>query len=76
MHIIWIGYLFVVLMFCAAQPSIARMVILLVILAVLPTIFVAWILRTRRRNQLSRWQQVLADREKDRHEAQQSKEEI
>lgn len=76
MHIIWIGYLFVVLMFCAAQPSIARMVILLVILAVLPTIFVAWVLRTRRRNQLSRWQQVLADREKDRHEAQQSKEEI
>lgn len=50
MHIIWIGYLFVVMMISAAQPSIARALIYLVFLAVIPTFILAWILRVRRRN--------------------------
>lgn len=50
MHIIWIAYLFVVLMFSVAQPSIARALIYMVVLAVIPTLFLAWVLRVRKRN--------------------------
>ena len=52
MYIIWIGYLFVVLMLSAAQPSLLRAAVYLLLLAVLPTLFVAWVLRVRRRNRL------------------------
>ncbi len=72
MYIIWIGYLFVVIMFSAAQPSIVRVVFFLIFLAVIPTIVMAWILRTKRRNQISKWQQVLADRERKAQEVQQN----
>lgn len=54
MHIIWLGYLFVVVMFCFAQESWARGVLLFVLLAVLPTCLVAWMLRVKRRNRLSK----------------------
>ena len=37
-HIVAIGYLFVAVMFSAAQPSIARALIYLVFWAVLPTV--------------------------------------
>lgn len=50
MHIIWIGYLFVVLMLSVVQPSTERALIYLVFLAILPTIILAWMLRIRRRN--------------------------
>ena len=56
-HIIWLGYLFVITMFCFAQPSLLRGAVLFVLLAVLPTLLVAWVLRTRRRNRLEKWQQ-------------------
>lgn len=56
MHIIWIAYLFVVLMFSVAQPSIARALIYMVILAVIPTLFLAWVLRKRRRNKMQKQQ--------------------
>ncbi len=64
MHIIWIGYLFVVVLFSAAQPSIARIVFCLLFLAVIPTIFMAWVLRVKRRNRVSKWQAIVAEREK------------
>lgn len=51
-HIIAIGYLFVTVMFAAAQPSIARALIYLVFWSVLPSLFVFWVVKTRRRNRL------------------------
>ena len=39
-HIIAIGYLFVTVMFAAAQPSVARALIYLVFWSVLPSLFV------------------------------------
>lgn len=54
MHIIWIGYLFVVLMLAVAQPSLVRALIYIVFLAVLPTVFLAWVLRSKRRNRLQK----------------------
>lgn len=53
-HIVIIGYLFVAVMFSAAQPSIARALIYLLFWAVLPTIFLSWVVVTRRRNRLMR----------------------
>lgn len=38
-HIVAIGYLFVAVMYSAAQPSIARALIYLVFWVVLPTVF-------------------------------------
>ena len=55
-HIIWLGYLFVIMMFCFAQDSVARGAVLFVVLAVLPTLVVAWMLRVRRRNRLAKWE--------------------
>ena len=49
-HIIAIGYLFVTVMFAAAQPSVARALIYLVFWSVLPSLFVFWVVKTRRRN--------------------------
>ena len=43
-------------MFCFAQDSVARGAVLFVVLAVLPTLVVAWILRMRRRNRLAKWE--------------------
>lgn len=56
MYIIWVAYLYVVLMFSAVQESIARMVIYMVFLAVIPTIGMGWVLRQRRRNQKAKQQ--------------------
>ena len=49
-HIIAIGYVFVTLMFSLAQPSVARMLIYLVFWTILPTLFMFWVVKTRRRN--------------------------
>lgn len=49
-HIIAIGYIFVTLMFSLAQPSVARMLIYLVFWTILPTLFIFWVVKTRRRN--------------------------
>lgn len=53
-HIVLIGYLFVAVMFSAAQPSIARALIYLFFWAVLPMLLVSWITVTRRRNRLAK----------------------
>ena len=49
-HIVAIGYLFVAVMYSAAQPSIARALIYLVFWAVLPSLFTVFAVRIRRRN--------------------------
>ena len=51
-HIVAIGYLFVALMFSIAQPGLARILIYLVFLVVLPTLFMFWVAIIRRRNML------------------------
>lgn len=56
-YIVAIGYLFVTVMFAAAQPSIARALIYLVFWSVLPSLFVFWVVKTRRRNRLEKLQQ-------------------
>ncbi|MFV2030089.1 hypothetical protein [Neisseria sp. S1] len=56
-HIVAIGYLFVTIMFAAAQPSIARVLIYLIFWSVLPSLFVFWVVKTRRRNRLEKLQQ-------------------
>ena len=38
-YIVFIGYIFVTLMFALAQPSLARMLIYLVVWTILPTLF-------------------------------------
>ena len=65
MHIIWLGYLFVIMMFCFAQDSMARGAVLFVLLAVLPTLLVAWMLRVKRRNRLSSWEAKMAKENSD-----------
>ena len=57
-HIVAIGYLFVAVMFSAAQPSIARALIYLVFWAVLPTVFTVFVVTIRRRNRLKRQEQA------------------
>lgn len=64
-HIIWLGYLFVIMMFCFAQDSVARGAVLFVVLAVLPTLLVAWMLRVKRRNQLASWEAKMAKENSD-----------
>lgn len=49
-HIVAIGYLFVAVMYSAAQPSIARALVYLVFWAVLPSLFTVFVIRIRRRN--------------------------
>ncbi|MDO5638551.1 MAG: hypothetical protein Q4G28_01630 [Neisseria sp.] len=56
-HIVAIGYLFVTVMFAAAQPSIARALIYLVFWSVLPSVFVFWVVKIRRRNRRMKMQQ-------------------
>ncbi|WP_165089742.1 hypothetical protein [Neisseria yangbaofengii] len=51
-HIVIIGYLFVAVMFSAAQPGIARALIYLLFWAVLPMIFLLWVVAARSRNRL------------------------
>ena len=53
-HIVAICYLFVALMFSIAQPGLARILIYLVFLVVLPTLFMFWVAMIRRRNKLMR----------------------
>lgn len=53
-HIIAIGYIFVTLMFSLAQPNLPRMLIYLVFWTVLPTLFMFWVVKTRRRNQAAK----------------------
>ena len=54
-HIVFIGYIFVTLMFALAQPSLSRMLIYLVVWTILPTLFAFWVvyirLRTKRLQQ-------------------------
>ena len=49
-HIVFIGYIFVTLMFALAQPSLSRMLIYLVVWTILPTLFVFWVVYIRLRN--------------------------
>ncbi|MFD1243634.1 hypothetical protein [Paralysiella testudinis] len=53
-YIIMVGYLFVTVLFSAAQPSLARALIYLLFWSVLPTLFVFWVARVRRRNRLAK----------------------
>ena len=56
-HIVLIGYLFVAIMYSAAQPSIVRTLIYLVFWAVLPTVFTVFVVTIRRRNRLMKRQE-------------------
>lgn len=56
-HIVAIGYLFVAVMYSAAQPSIARALIYLFFWAVLPTVFTVFAITVRRRNRLMKRQE-------------------
>ena len=56
-HIVLIGYLFVAVMYSAAQPSIARALIYLVFWAVLPVAFTVFTVTIRRRNRLMKRQE-------------------
>ncbi len=49
-YIVLIGYLFVTVLFSAAQPTLARALIYLVFWSVLPTVFAFWVVKIRRRN--------------------------
>ena len=49
-HIVFIGYIFVTLMFALAQPSLSRMLIYLVVWTILPTLFAFWVVYIRLRN--------------------------
>ena len=49
-HIVFIGYIFVTLMFALAQPSLSRMLIYLVVWTILPTLFAFWVIYIRLRN--------------------------
>lgn len=62
-HIIAIGYLFVTVLFAAAQPSIARALIYLMFWSVLPGLFAFWVAKTRRRNRLMKMQEEKAGKE-------------
>lgn len=53
-YIVLIGYLFVTVLFSAAQPSVPRMLIYLFFWSVLPTVFVFWVAKIRRRNRLAK----------------------
>lgn len=70
-HIVAIGYLFVAVMYSAAQPSIAHSLIYLVFWAVLPTVFTVFVVTVRRRNRLMKrqeqaeFEQQRAQRQKD-----------
>lgn len=54
MYLVWIGWLYFVVMFSVAQGSIVRGALMFVLLGVLPTLFVGWVLRQRRRNRQAR----------------------
>lgn len=56
-HIVLIGYLFVAVMYSAAQPSIVRALIYLVFWAVLPTVFTVFVVTVRRHNRLMKQQE-------------------
>lgn len=53
-YIVLIGYLFVTVLFSAAQPTLARVLIYLLFWSVLPTVFVFWVVHIRRRNRFAR----------------------
>ncbi|XXQ68735.1 hypothetical protein ACKLNO_02415 [Neisseriaceae bacterium B1] len=66
-HIIFIGYIFVTLMYSIAQypQGIARVLIYLVFWTILPTLFAFWVLMTHRRNQRMKREEQLAQRDRD-----------
>ena len=68
-HIVLIGYLFVAIMYSAAQPSIVRPLVYLVFWAVLPTVFTVFVVTIRRRNRLMK-QQEQAESEQQRAQRQ------
>ena len=49
-HIVFIGYIFVPLIFALSQPSLARMLVYLVVWTILPTLFAFWVVYIRLRN--------------------------
>ncbi|MCF7520987.1 hypothetical protein L4G92_02825 [Neisseria sp. ZJ106] len=57
-HIVVMGYLFVAVLFSAAQPSLARALIYFVFWVVLPMVLTAVIVRIRRRNRLMKQQEA------------------
>ncbi|HFC8518172.1 hypothetical protein [Neisseria weaveri] len=56
-HIFIIGYLFVTVLFSAAQPGIERALIYFLFWSVLPTAFFFWARSVRRRNKLMKLQE-------------------
>lgn len=68
-HIVLIGYLFVTIMFAAAQPSVARMLIYLFFWSVLPVLFAAFVIRTRRRNRLMKLEEQTQSAKQDKSNA-------
>lgn len=56
-YIILIGYLFVTVLFSAAQPDMARALVYLVFWSVLPTLFAFWAVKISRRNRLAKLQE-------------------
>ncbi|ENX9953444.1 hypothetical protein BOD72_000590 [Neisseria gonorrhoeae] len=68
-HIVAIGYLFVAVMYSAAQPNIARALIYLVFWVVLPTVFTVFAVTVRRHNRLM-GQQEQAESEQQRAQRQ------
>lgn len=68
-HIVLIGYLFVTIMFAAAQPSVARMLIYLFFWSVLPVLFTAFVIRTRRRNRLMKLEEQAQSAKQDKSNA-------
>lgn len=57
-YIVAIGYLFVTVLFAAAQPDIVRALIYLLFWSVLPSLFVYYVVKTRRRNRLMKQQEM------------------
>lgn len=57
-YIVAIGYLFVTVLFAAAQPDVVRALIYLLFWSVLPSLFVYYVVKTRRRNRLMKQQEM------------------
>ncbi|MDO5059298.1 MAG: hypothetical protein Q4D82_05080 [Neisseria sp.] len=65
-HIVAIGYIFVTLMFSLAQPSLPRILIYLVFWTILPTLFMFWAAKTRRRNRKMKQAERSAAQKRDK----------
>lgn len=63
-HIVAIGYLFVAVMYSAAQPSIARALIYLVFWVVLPTVFTVFAVTVRRNRLMGQQEQAESEQQR------------